>query len=112
MGINVRGNAKAIAEAYAELVNTQAKYHTAEVTVKEYDNGTIYFLNIKGKNIFAQDLYAVGWLQKKPGQQGPQVRFIHGLAQGYGKRARQTINIRSISELDSWIAIVCSIWDI
>jgi hypothetical protein len=112
MPIRVRGNAFEIAKAYANAINQKARYHTATIEIKEYDNGTIYYLSIEGKNLFAKNLYSVGWLQKKPGNQGPQVRFITGKAQGYGKRAGKTININTVSELDSWIAIVCGLADI
>jgi hypothetical protein len=104
-------NARAIADSYAELINRKAKYHRAEVTVSDYDNGTIFYLAIMGTNWFAKNLYSVGWLQKKPGTQGPQVKFITGRADGFGTNAGKVVTISNVADLDSWITIVVGLYD-
>jgi hypothetical protein len=95
-----RGTARDRAESWAARIN-QSFHHIAMVTSAQDELGTTWFLHVRRKSIFFQDAFAIGWLQRRPGHQGPQVRFLGGKADGYGAKTGKIIDIKTIADLEA-----------
>lgn len=96
--------AQELAEKWAEKMRKSA-HHEVTVDSRDTGYGIIWSVSAMGREWFDRTLFNASWRQATPGKPGPQVKFLGGLAVGYGDSAGKVINIKTLDDLDTWVAV-------